>query len=101
MWEEQKLPPITPQSPWHGYSLGDWADDWETFARRAVKGEWEQSGRDTFARRRGGGTPEAPVRAGEGETREHGGTPVVPLSSPARTHGATHPGPWEGRLRAG
>src|SRR6267142_1372319 len=54
IWEELKLPPITPQSPWHGYSLGDWADDWETFARRAVKGEWEVNGRETFARRRGG-----------------------------------------------
>jgi 4-hydroxy-3-polyprenylbenzoate decarboxylase len=67
IWEELKLPPITPQPPWHGYSLGDWADDWETFARRAVKGEWEANGRDSFARRRGGITPETPVRDVEGK----------------------------------
>ncbi len=67
IWEDLKLPALTPQPPWHGYSLGDWADDWETFARRAVRGEWEANGRDTFARRRSGVTPETPVRAVEGK----------------------------------
>jgi 4-hydroxy-3-polyprenylbenzoate decarboxylase len=67
IWEELKLPSLTPQPPWHGYSLGDWANDWETFARRAVKGEWEANGADTFARRRGGVTPETPVREVEGK----------------------------------
>ena len=67
IWEELKLPAITPQSPWHGYSLGDWADDWETFARRAVEGEWEVNGLETFARRRGGVRPETPVRDVEGK----------------------------------
>jgi hypothetical protein len=65
IWDEIGMPPITPQPPWHGYTLGDWADDWETFAQRAAKGEWEQSGRETFARRRGGLTPETPVRNAE------------------------------------
>jgi hypothetical protein len=40
-----------PQPPWHGYTLGDWTAEWETFARRAVAGAWEESGRETFARR--------------------------------------------------
>jgi UbiD family decarboxylase len=62
IWEELKLPPITPQPPWHGYSLGDWADAWDVYARRAVAGEWEANGIDTFARRRGNVTPETPVR---------------------------------------
>jgi len=65
LWDEIGMPPITPQPPWHGYTLGDWADDWETFAQRAVRGEWEQSGRETFARRCGGLTPETPVRNAE------------------------------------
>ena len=69
IWDELKLPAITPQPPWHGYSLGEWADDWETFARRAVKGEWEVSGKETFARRRGGVTPETPVRDVEGKKK--------------------------------
>jgi hypothetical protein len=46
----------------HGYTLGDWADEWETYAQRAVKGDWEKSGKETFGRRRGGLTPETPVR---------------------------------------
>jgi 4-hydroxy-3-polyprenylbenzoate decarboxylase len=68
IWEELGLPALSPQPPWHGYSLGDWADDWETFARRAIAGEWEENGRNTFARRRGGVTPETPVRDVEGKT---------------------------------
>ena len=32
IWDELKLPPLTPQPPWHGYSLGDWSDLWTRFA---------------------------------------------------------------------
>jgi 4-hydroxy-3-polyprenylbenzoate decarboxylase len=62
IWEEMGLPPLAPQPPWHGYSLGDWSEAWERFARRAVNGQWEASGAETFARRRAGLTPETPVR---------------------------------------
>jgi len=62
IWEELGLPALSPQPPWHGYSLGDWDTAWDEYARRAVAGAWEQSGTDTFARRRGGLTPETPVR---------------------------------------
>jgi 4-hydroxy-3-polyprenylbenzoate decarboxylase len=65
IWDEIGMPPIAPQPPWHGYTLGDWADDWETYARRAVTGDWEKSGKETLARRRGGLTPETPVRDAE------------------------------------
>ena len=34
----------------------------ETNARRAVNGDWEINGRETFARRRSDVTPETPVR---------------------------------------
>jgi UbiD family decarboxylase len=67
IWQELGLPTLTPQSPWHGYSLGDWSESWEVYARRAVAGQWEQSGAETFARRRGGLTPETPVRDVEGK----------------------------------
>jgi 4-hydroxy-3-polyprenylbenzoate decarboxylase len=63
IWEELGLPPLSPQPPWHGYSLGDWTDTWELWAQRAVKGEWEQTGAETFAERRGGLVPETPVRS--------------------------------------
>ena len=39
---------------------------WDAFARNAVGGEWDKNGENTFARRRGGITPEIPVRSMEG-----------------------------------
>jgi UbiD family decarboxylase len=62
IWEELKLPPLTPQPPWHGYSLGDWSELWSRFADAAVAGDWRANGEQTFARRRGGMKPETPVR---------------------------------------
>jgi len=62
IWEELGLPPITPQSPWHGYSLGDWDERYDVYARRAVEGQWEVGGNETIQRRRGGLIPETPVR---------------------------------------
>ncbi len=62
IWDELGLPALTPQAPWHGYSLGDWDATWDTYAERAVTGRWEETGKDTLARRRGGLTPETPVR---------------------------------------
>jgi 4-hydroxy-3-polyprenylbenzoate decarboxylase len=64
IWEELGLPPLTAQSPWHGYTLGDWTDTWETFARRATTGDWEATGRETLARQRAGMTPETPIKEG-------------------------------------
>jgi UbiD family decarboxylase len=61
IWEELGLPAITVKPPWHGYTLGDWTDAWERFARRAAQGEWEQNGLETLARQRGGLAPETPV----------------------------------------
>ena len=62
IWEELQLPPLSPQPPWHGYSLGDWSDLWGHFADAAVKGDWRANGENTFARRQGGMKPETPVR---------------------------------------
>jgi 4-hydroxy-3-polyprenylbenzoate decarboxylase len=62
IWEELGLPRLSPRPPWHGYSLGDWDAAWDVFAQRAVGGTWAESGHDTFARRRGGLTPETPTR---------------------------------------
>ncbi len=67
IWQELGLPALTPQPPWHGYSLGDWSQNWDVYAQRAVAGQWERSGAETFARRRGGLTPETPVREVEGQ----------------------------------
>ncbi|HEX5867490.1 MAG TPA: UbiD family decarboxylase [Beijerinckiaceae bacterium] len=67
IWEELGLPRLSVQAPWHGYSLGDWSPDWQDFADNAAKGDWRANGENTFARRRGGLTPETPVRNVEGK----------------------------------
>lgn len=70
IWQELGLPTLTPRPPWHGYSLGDWSEHWDVYAARAVAGQWEESGKETFARRRGGLTPETPVREVETPKKE-------------------------------
>ena len=62
IWQELGLPKLTPREPWHGYSLGDWDSIWDTYAERAVTGQWEETARETLAHRRGGLTPETPVK---------------------------------------
>jgi 4-hydroxy-3-polyprenylbenzoate decarboxylase len=67
LWDELGLPALKPRPPWHGYSLGEWDAAWDRYAVRAVEGRWEENGAETFARRRGGLTPETPVRDVEGK----------------------------------
>lgn len=61
IWEELELPALSPQSPWHGYAMGEWTDAWEAFARSAVAGRWRENGAATWLRRRSGIEPETPV----------------------------------------
>ena len=68
--EELGLPPLNPQPPWYGYSLGDWSENWELWAKRAVEGKWEDTGRETFAGRKGGIIPETPVRSVTGKSKK-------------------------------
>jgi 4-hydroxy-3-polyprenylbenzoate decarboxylase len=62
IWEELQLPRLTPQSPWHGYSLGDWSNLWTDFADKTTNGDWRENGTHTFSRRQGGMKPETPAR---------------------------------------
>src|SRR5262245_24310229 len=62
LWAKLGLPPISVKPPWHGYSLGDWIDRWDTWAARATRGDWEETGRETLARQRTGLKPETPAR---------------------------------------
>jgi UbiD family decarboxylase len=62
LWIKLGLPPVTLKQPWHGYPLGDWIERWDTWAQRAVSGTWEETGRETLARQRGGLTPETAAR---------------------------------------
>ncbi len=36
IWQELQLPALTPQPPWHGYSLGDWSQSWDVYARHTT-----------------------------------------------------------------
>jgi UbiD family decarboxylase len=63
LWQELGLPPLKLREPWHGYSLGDWDEVWDVYASRAVAGQWEETGKETFAHRRAGLIPETPVKS--------------------------------------
>jgi 4-hydroxy-3-polyprenylbenzoate decarboxylase len=52
LWEELGLPPLKPEAPWFGYSLGEWPDELEQAAERAVRGEYFEYGRALEKRRR-------------------------------------------------
>ena len=53
IWEDKLgLPPLKPQNPWYGYSLGAWNDDLEEQAMRAVNGDYWETGRRTAQHRR-------------------------------------------------
>jgi 4-hydroxy-3-polyprenylbenzoate decarboxylase len=62
IWEELGLPKLRPQSPWYGYSLGDWLPAWDEAAKRAVEGRYLENGRISDARRRRGIKPETKFR---------------------------------------
>lgn len=67
LWEKLGLPPLRPEAPWFGYSLGDWNQAWDASADEAVRGEW--MGRsDAYRRRRVRGVPlNTPCRSVDGE----------------------------------
>ena len=44
IWDELGLPPLKPQSPWFGYSLGSWSEELEEESRLAVEGKYDLVG---------------------------------------------------------
>jgi 4-hydroxy-3-polyprenylbenzoate decarboxylase len=65
LWERLGLPPLRPQMPWHGYSLGDWTEEWAENAAQATRGEWASRSESYRQRRRADVAPNTPVRAVE------------------------------------
>jgi 4-hydroxy-3-polyprenylbenzoate decarboxylase len=51
IWEELGLPPLKPQSPWFGESLGEWDERFDVMAARAVKSDYWVTG-DIIAQQR-------------------------------------------------
>ena len=52
IWEELGLPKLKPESPWFGYSLGEWPDHMDEAAQRATRGEYFETGALLEKRRR-------------------------------------------------
>jgi len=52
IWEELKLPALKPETPWFGYSLGEWSDDLDDAAQAAVRGDYFEYGKKLIDRRR-------------------------------------------------
>jgi 4-hydroxy-3-polyprenylbenzoate decarboxylase len=62
LWERLGLPPLKPESPWHGYSLGDWDEEWDKNAEAAARSEWQARDESYRQRRRRGVNPNTPAR---------------------------------------
>ena len=70
LWQELGLPQLAPRAPWHGYTLGNWAERWSTYARRAAQGLWEETGVETAGKRRPSDVlPESPYRTGDEDVK--------------------------------
>ena len=63
IWERLGLPPLRPEPPWHGYSLGHWPEHLERQADLAVKGEYFQTGMRIAQQRRSDVAMNTPIKS--------------------------------------
>ena len=52
IWKSMGLPEIKPEVPWDGYSLGEWPEALQEEAKRAVAGDYWETGIRQAQRRR-------------------------------------------------
>lgn len=52
IWQELGLPKLKPESPWFGYSLGEWSPELDRAAERATRGDYFETARELERRRR-------------------------------------------------
>ena len=52
IWEELGLPKLKPESPWFGYSLGEWSDGTRRRRRARHRGDYFATGQVLAQRRR-------------------------------------------------
>lgn len=62
LWERLGLPPLQPESPWYGYSLGDWTEEWDKMALRATQGKYLENGLRSAQLRRLDVAPNTSIR---------------------------------------
>jgi UbiD family decarboxylase len=65
LWERLGLPALHPESPWHGYDMGDWTEEWDRNAMQATRSEWMERSERSRQRRAKGVEPNSPVRGQE------------------------------------
>tara|TARA_Y100001936_G_C15921865_1_gene584521 strand:- start:205 stop:957 length:753 start_codon:yes stop_codon:yes gene_type:complete len=70
LWEKLGLPALKPESPWHGYSLGDWNEQWDEMARKAAEGKYLENGRRSAQFRRNDVSPNTSIREVSGNPFE-------------------------------
>jgi 4-hydroxy-3-polyprenylbenzoate decarboxylase len=70
IWEELGLPALKPETPWFGYSLGEWPPDLDEAAERAVRGDYFVTGELLAKRRRKDVAMNTEVRELKGEKPE-------------------------------
>ena len=61
LWERLGLPPLKPESPWHGYDLGHWPKEFARQAQMAVESDYFALGRDQSNERRNDVAMNTPV----------------------------------------
>ena len=67
IWERLGLPPLKPESPWHGYDLGYWPVDLDRQARMATASDYFALGRETSNQRRSDVAMNTPVERNDKE----------------------------------
>ena len=85
IWEELKLPKLTPRTPWYGYQLGYWPESWDEASRLTVEGRYLETG-EAFRKLR---TKVSYLETGVVDPPDAGGEKVAPERGLARPHLAT------------
>jgi UbiD family decarboxylase len=67
IWERLGLPPLKPESPWHGYDLGYWPAGLDRQARLAAASDYFALGRETSNQRRNDVSMNTPVERDDEE----------------------------------
>jgi UbiD family decarboxylase len=70
IWERLGLPPLKPESPWHGYDLGHWPAELARQAKLATQSEYFSLGTELAKQRRGDVAMNAPVVRDEGSAKK-------------------------------
>ncbi len=61
LWEALGLPELKPEPPWHGYSLGEWTEEWDMMAKRATDGDYLRNGDRSWQLREKVDEPQTPI----------------------------------------